>query len=123
MKQTNTSSERERDTVTKRESERQREGSERVEGSLLYLMLIERKRMQVGDKSGKEERCQTYRGTEGGGGGGGRGRVERLGGREVGGNCRMESDVAAVCGNNRVYFSRSDVSKGSHGRRENETKV
>lgn len=72
-------------------------------------MLIERKRMQVGDKSGKEEVCQTYRGTEGGGRGGG--------------NCGMESDEATVCGNNRVYFSRSDVSKGSHGRRENETKV
>lgn len=31
--------------------------------------------------------------------------------------------VAAVCGNNRVYFSQTDISKGSHGRRENETKV
>lgn len=43
--------------------------------------------------------------------------------RETGGNCRMESDEAAVCGNNRVYFSQTAVSKGSHGRRENETKV
>lgn len=51
--------------------------------------------------------------------------AEEEGGQSVweGGNCRMESDEAAVCGNNRVYFSRSDVSKGSHGRRENETKV
>lgn len=31
--------------------------------------------------------------------------------------------VAAVCGNNRVYFSHTGISKGSHGRRENETKV
>lgn len=31
--------------------------------------------------------------------------------------------VAAVCGNNRVYFSQTDISKSSHARRENETKV
>lgn len=59
-------------------------------GGFLYLMLIERKRMQVGDKRAEEEGCQTalqlcYRGTE----------RKR---EETGGNCRMESNEQQCVG-------------------------
>lgn len=71
------------------------------------MMLMERKRMQVGDKRGEGEGCQaTLRSAT---------EEEEEKEQEDG------EQQAAVCGNNRVYFSQTGVSKGSHGRRENET--